>query len=229
MAGAGKKTFTAGEVLTASDVNTYLMEQSVMNFAGTAARASAIPTPSEGMVSYRSDTDNVEFYNGSSWLSVGGEQFITSASFTTQSSIDFTSALTDTYKSYRFYIEWRGSVATGLYLQYKATSSNIATGYYAGGNFGSSLGSTGSHGARDGVLSYYICDHATSGSSQSVMTITRASSSTGTLNAVGFDNQNAYGWHLSGGNVGMTGFDGFRVFPLSGTITGTYTLTGIKF
>ena len=35
MAGAGKKTFTAGEVLTASDVNTYLMEQSVMYFGGT--------------------------------------------------------------------------------------------------------------------------------------------------------------------------------------------------
>ena len=52
MAGAGKKTFTAGEILTASDTNTYLMEQTVMYFAGTAARASAIPTPSTGMTTY---------------------------------------------------------------------------------------------------------------------------------------------------------------------------------
>ena len=72
MAGAGKKTFTAGEVLTASDVNTYLMEQSVMVFGGTAARSSAIPTPSEGMVSYRTDIDIVETYNGSSWIGLGG-------------------------------------------------------------------------------------------------------------------------------------------------------------
>lgn len=71
MAGAGKKTFSAGAVLTAAEVNTYLMEQSVMVFGGTAARSSAIPTPSEGMVTYRSDADVVEYYSGTSWNSVG--------------------------------------------------------------------------------------------------------------------------------------------------------------
>jgi hypothetical protein len=68
MAGAGKKTFTAGETLTASDVNTYLMEQSVMNFGGTAARSSAIPTPSQGMVTYLDDTDAIEAYDGTNWV-----------------------------------------------------------------------------------------------------------------------------------------------------------------
>jgi hypothetical protein len=78
MAGAGKKTFTAGEILTASDTNTYLMEQTVMNFAGTASRASAIPTPSEGMTSYRQDADIVETFTGSSWLSIGNiKQIVT--------------------------------------------------------------------------------------------------------------------------------------------------------
>jgi hypothetical protein len=67
MAGAGKKTFTAGEVLTASDVNNYLMDQMVMVFAGTAARTSAIPTPSEGMLTYRSDTKAIEYYSGTAW------------------------------------------------------------------------------------------------------------------------------------------------------------------
>ena len=72
MAGLGKKTFTAGEVLTASDVNGYLMEQSVMVFGGTAARSSAIPTPSEGMTTYRTDTKQLEYYNGTAWTAVGG-------------------------------------------------------------------------------------------------------------------------------------------------------------
>lgn len=70
MAGLGKKTFTAGEVLTASDVNGYLMDQMIMVFAGTAARSSAIPTPSEGMLTYRSDTKAIEYYNGTSWTSL---------------------------------------------------------------------------------------------------------------------------------------------------------------
>ncbi len=72
MAGLGKKTFTAGAVLTASDVNGYLMDQAVMVFGGTAARSSAIPSPSEGMMSYRTDDDVVEVYNGTAYVSVGG-------------------------------------------------------------------------------------------------------------------------------------------------------------
>jgi hypothetical protein len=67
---AGKKTFVAGEVLTAQDVNDYLMDQSVMNFANSAARSSAIPTPTDGMVTYRQDIDAMEAYNGTAWFPV---------------------------------------------------------------------------------------------------------------------------------------------------------------
>lgn len=57
-----KKTFTAGEVLAAADVNTYLMDQAVMTFAGSAARGSAIGTATEGMVSYLTDTNKIEVF-----------------------------------------------------------------------------------------------------------------------------------------------------------------------
>ena len=50
--GSGFKTFTAGAVLTASDVNNYLMEQSIMYFATTAARDTAITSPVAGMVAF---------------------------------------------------------------------------------------------------------------------------------------------------------------------------------
>jgi hypothetical protein len=72
MAGLGKKTFVAGEVLLAQDVNGYLMDQSVMVFGGTAARSSAIPTPTEGMMSYRTDDNVVEVFDGSAYVGVGG-------------------------------------------------------------------------------------------------------------------------------------------------------------
>jgi hypothetical protein len=68
MAGKGKKTFVAGEVLLAQDVNDYLMDQSVMNFASSAARSSAIPTPTEGMFSVTTDNDQVDYYDGSAWV-----------------------------------------------------------------------------------------------------------------------------------------------------------------
>ena len=70
---AGRKTFTAGEVLQAADVNDFLMDQSVMVFAGTAARGSAIPSPTEGMVTYREDDDTVEVFDGSAFVPVGSD------------------------------------------------------------------------------------------------------------------------------------------------------------
>ena len=65
---AGFKEFVTGEILTAADVNSYLMEQSVMVFASTAARDAAITAPSEGMFAYSLADDSYYVYSGSAWL-----------------------------------------------------------------------------------------------------------------------------------------------------------------
>jgi hypothetical protein len=44
------------------------MDQSVMNFASEAARSSAIPTPTEGMLALTKDNDEIDYYNGSAWV-----------------------------------------------------------------------------------------------------------------------------------------------------------------
>ena len=66
-AGQGFKTFTTGEVLTASDVNGYLM-QGINVFASSAARAAAITSPQEGQYSYLKDTNALEYYDGAAWV-----------------------------------------------------------------------------------------------------------------------------------------------------------------
>ena len=63
-----RKTFTAGEVLAAADVNSFLMDQSVMTFAGTAARSSAIGTATQGMVTYVVEDDKYEYWNGTNYV-----------------------------------------------------------------------------------------------------------------------------------------------------------------
>jgi len=68
--GSGFKTFTAAAVLTAADVNDYLMEQSVMSFASTGARDTQVTAPEQGMVAYvRSGDANEGLYtrNATSW------------------------------------------------------------------------------------------------------------------------------------------------------------------
>jgi len=78
MAGAGYKLFATGDVLTAAQVNTYLNEQTVMVFASSAARTSALSgVLAEGMMSYLQDTNAVEVYNGTAWVNVGNAGDIT--------------------------------------------------------------------------------------------------------------------------------------------------------
>jgi hypothetical protein len=67
MAGAGFKVFVDGDVLTATQVNTYLQQQAVMALATATARDTAITSPSEGMVAYLLDSNNLTYYNGSAW------------------------------------------------------------------------------------------------------------------------------------------------------------------
>jgi hypothetical protein len=68
--GSGYKVFTSGAVLTASDLNNYCQEQTVMYFATTAARDTAITAPEDGMTVYIGSNDANEglyTYNGSGW------------------------------------------------------------------------------------------------------------------------------------------------------------------
>jgi hypothetical protein len=65
-----RKTFVAGDVLQASEVNTFLMNQSVMTFASESARNTAITLPVDGMVTYLEDTKTYQTYNGTAWVTI---------------------------------------------------------------------------------------------------------------------------------------------------------------
>ena len=72
------KVFSNGNTLPASDINTYLMNQTVMVFASSTARTAAL-TPTEGMITYLEDTNALEDYTGTAWATVGVDSTITNA------------------------------------------------------------------------------------------------------------------------------------------------------
>ena len=60
-----RKTFLVNEVLAAGDVNTFLMNQAVQTYAGTAARSTALGTATvEGQLTYLEDTNRLELAIG---------------------------------------------------------------------------------------------------------------------------------------------------------------------
>ena len=83
MAGAGFKVYATGDLITATEFNTFIQEQVVGVFASASARESAITSPSEGMFAYLKDTNALTFYDGSSWASFIGEGDITGVTITT--------------------------------------------------------------------------------------------------------------------------------------------------
>jgi hypothetical protein len=104
-----RKVFTAGEVLAAADVNSFLMDQSVMTFGSATARDAAIDTPVEGMVAYLEDSNLVSLYSGSEWkdslgvtggvLQVVTETANTQVSSSSTTKVDTTLSATITPKS----------------------------------------------------------------------------------------------------------------------------------
>jgi hypothetical protein len=92
-----RKEFESFTRLDASDVNTYLMDQSVMTFGGTAARGSAIPTPVQGMVAYLEDSNTIEAYNSTAWVTVANAG---TASYNFVQTLYFTSNGTFTKATY---------------------------------------------------------------------------------------------------------------------------------
>lgn len=88
----GFKTFATGDVLSAADTNGYLM-QGILVFADAAARSAAITSPQEGQSSYLKDTDAIQVYDGSAWVTKsitgsGGPTFVGCYAYITTNGYD---------------------------------------------------------------------------------------------------------------------------------------------
>jgi hypothetical protein len=238
MAGAGKKTFTAGETLTASDVNTYLMEQSVMYFAGTAARASAIPTPSTGMTSYIGVTGTatipqLETYTGSAWQTPYGSTLVANVSFSGASAVNIDNVFTSTYQNYKLVfnftastisagagIAWRGrtggsTIATGIYFSQYVRGTGTTVNAFTGGD--AALGGISS------LYPTYVQFETHLASPQLAQVTTSTTACLYTDGAGGGNTQLICAWAN-----GTNQFDGIAIAPTSGTITGTVRIYGLR-
>jgi len=135
--GSGYRVFTAGEVLTASNVQNYLQDQAVMVFAGTAARTSAIGTANfeEGMLTYLTDVDKLQVYTGSSFADVyppaatsQGLTLINTTSFSGVSSQSVSDVFSATYDNYKLVInvESPGNPVLGIRMRVSGADNSSA-------------------------------------------------------------------------------------------------------
>jgi hypothetical protein len=70
--GSGYQNFQNGAILYASEVNGYLMNQSVMVFNDEGSRDSALATPGDGQVCYLKDINVLQVHDiATGWVTIG--------------------------------------------------------------------------------------------------------------------------------------------------------------
>jgi hypothetical protein len=237
MAGAGKKTFTAGETLTASDVNTYLMEQSVMVFGGTAARASAIPTPSTGMTSYIGVTGTatipqIETYTGSTWQTPYGVTQVANVSVSAAADVTIDNCFTSTYTNYLVMFVLTGAATSPGYFRYRAAGATLTDAIYSVNMGMQTSVPTPAGGSRSDSFAQVFPVFATNPSVAAITFLNPAisgrTSYTG-LASGGAGATDQFQTIVGGGNRVNTLVDGFVFTPAGATtLTGTVRVYGYR-
>lgn len=132
-------TLVAGTTITASWANASVRDQVVTPFATAAARTSAVTAPVEGMVTYRTDSKVLEWYDATSWRPIPGQyigETTTTSGDITQASGANTVLISNTFTAvinarYRVSFEttYKFAVGNGVILTVRhASGSSVTTG-----------------------------------------------------------------------------------------------------
>jgi len=229
LAGLGRKEFNSGDILLASEVQGYLQDQAVMVFDDATARGSAIPSPSEGMLTYNKDTDQLELYDGSAFGPVGSDSgliHIETRTLTAVASESFNNVFSSTYDNYRIMLYLDSSAIDAFRLRLRASGSDATTSNYIYQDFFASATSLGA--SRVTTTSQRLGSiNASLTTSYKIDLFAPFLVKTTAIQATALEASGSATITSSFCNFNLTNsFDGFTVFPGSGNITGQISIYG---
>jgi len=248
MAGLGAKLFTAFSKLTAAQVNGYLMDQSIMRFASTAARDAAFggagePTLAEGMTCYLDDTNQIQSYNGSSWVGVASSSTVSNVSSglvyiktvaLSAFSVNVQECFTSAYTDYRLIFSYTASTANAVYLRF-LVGSTVQTGNILSSNFGTAqsapttiVGSSRSDQYAQFATGYTVYPSTAVIDVLSPQVVNYTSYAG--FAQLGLSASDSYGVNLYGRNIATTQIDGFEITTGTGAsvLSGNVTIYGYR-
>lgn len=228
-------SFTAGQVLTAAQqtqINT-----GIPVFATTTTRDDAFggageKTLAEGQMAYIEATKTTQYYNGTTWVSTDGMPLlIAETAFTSAASVSVNNCFTSTYTSYKLIIRVTTS-SDQVALRMRASGTDSTTGYYSV-NFDMYSSNAGISGTTvQSNAAYTLVGNQSSFNefnifqpnvaSQTFMTGTGSRYESTTPRA----ETTATNYKIV--HSPATAYDGFTIYPLSGTFTGHYTIYGFS-
>ncbi len=238
-------TFTAGQVLTAAQMN-QSARTGVPVFAGTTERDAAFggtgeKTLAEGQLCYLESTNVVQYYDGSNWATVGpqtlasGLNYINGATFTTAASVSLANdTFTATYANYKLIFNiTAASTDITLTMRLRASGSDNTTSNYNNGLTGLTNTNVTQTKTASGQNTFTIADISGTGVGYATATFDifapQLARKTEFSGFIANQPNNTAGYsHMAGGGIfnATTAFDALSIICSTGTITGNYRVYG---
>ena len=230
--------YTAGEVLTAADMN--ITNSGIPVFATTTTRDAAFggageKTLAEGQFAYIEATNTTQYYDGAAWQSVGvapGLVYITGASFTSATTISMaTGVFTSTYKTYQVVFQLTSGADCQMSVRVNnAGSPRTGSNYYGSSQRFPYTGATEIT-QTSGGTSINIGANSTSRLYSANMFIFNPIESTTrttySLTGYGSDNANSYASLNGGGNYHIAEANDGLTWIAGAAVTGFYRVYGL--
>jgi hypothetical protein len=242
-------TFTAGEILTAANMN-ISARTGIPVFADSTARDAAFggtgeKTLAEGQFAYLESTNATQYYDGSTWQAVGGASGLTLVTATStantggtvtssggrvtvagSTSVSLNGVFTSTYHNYLVLLDTLESAASGpnaLNLRLRAAGTDTtSSSYYAGQIFGTYTGTAG--GSANNAVAQFPIFTLTNAKQQmgKIEVFSPQAATITTIHSLGvaFDAQSNYAGYQSG----ATQYDGFTLFMGASNFSGNITV-----
>jgi hypothetical protein len=270
------KTFVNGFPLNASELNEYLMNQSIAVFVDSTARSAAITSPVEGQFTYLTGTDLLQKWTGSAWETFGGSSSLTAnravatdgagalsastvtatelgylsgvtssiqtqldaktpgmvktgaVSFSAASAVNVNNVFSSSYKNYKIFIQTtlNSGGANGLIRMRVSGADNTSANYFQ--QRINAFETTLSAQRVTSQTSFSVYDIQASGSSAEITMFNPFDTAKTYYQSHGLYDAGSPELNLrSGAFNATTSFDGFTLFPTTGTITGTIKVYGL--
>ena len=235
-------TFTAGQVLTAAQMNNSA-RTGVPVFADTTARDAAFggtgeKTLAEGQLCYVENLTGVaqiQYYDGAAWVSLTSPSLVVvkaETAFTAASSVTADNIFSATYRTYKMVINYTTSTTNRINARLRVGGTSTSTTTYNSQSLDADNTTiSGGRGSSETSVGIATSTNGAFNSSCEVMIYNPFIATPTTFASTQIYSSGAYtspGINIRGGNQsGSTSFDGIELLVSTGTMTGNYTIYGL--
>ena len=227
--------YTAGEILTAADLN--ITNSGIPVFADSTARDASFggtgeKTLAEGQYAYLESTNATQYYDGSAWQTLGatpGMTLVTAGSTSAASTLTLDNVFTSSYRNYKLFIDGVTSADDiDVPLKFRAGGATNSNSNYTRQSISASASGVSRSITSNGTsFTSVVAGGTTRLVLEAAFYAPQAAVNTGFLSSANTLSTTSYAYVTGGTFTAATQFDGFIMTPTSGTITVTYRLYGL--